>query len=137
MEDYIQQVLTFDVRQGEPVRVEKMVAFYTSHDRAINETLSSAGKSVSRYPSFAEALERHGSAWEELWEVCDLRLPGNARVQLLLRLHISHILQVCSRHTADLDAGVPRAVSMARCIAGMCSGTSSTSTLSSASGCPR
>jgi trehalose/maltose hydrolase-like predicted phosphorylase len=28
-------------------------------------------------------------------------------VQLLLRLHISHILQVCSRHTADLDAGVP------------------------------
>jgi trehalose/maltose hydrolase-like predicted phosphorylase len=25
----------------------------------------------------------------------------------LLRLHISHILQVCSPHTADLDAGVP------------------------------
>src|SRR5450755_4387980 len=107
MEDYIQQVLAFDLREGDPVRVEKMVAFYTSHDRAIDETLGSAGKSVSRYPSFAEALERHGSAWEELWEVCDLRLPGNARVQLLLRLHISHILQVCSRHTADLDAGVP------------------------------
>jgi len=107
MEDYIQQVLAFDVREGEPVRVEKMVAFYTSHDRAISETLGSAGKSVARYPSFAEALERHHRAWEELWEVCDLRLPGNERVQLLLRVHISHILQVCSRHTADLDAGVP------------------------------
>jgi trehalose/maltose hydrolase-like predicted phosphorylase len=95
MEDYIQQVLAFDVRQGEPVRVEKMVAFYTSHDRAINETLGSAGKSAARYPSFAEALERHRRAWEELWEVCDLRLPGNERVQLLLRFHISHILQVC------------------------------------------
>jgi trehalose/maltose hydrolase-like predicted phosphorylase len=107
MEDYIQQVLAFDMREGEPVRVEKMVAFYTSHDRAINETLGGAGKSAARYPSFAEALERHGRAWEDLWEVCDLRLPGNERVQLLLRLHISHILQVCSRHTADLDAGVP------------------------------
>jgi trehalose/maltose hydrolase-like predicted phosphorylase len=107
MEDYIQQVLAFDVRQGEPVRVEKMVAFYTSHDRAINETLGGAGKSAARYPAFAEALERHGRAWEELWEVCDVRLPGNERVQLLLRLHISHVLQVCSRHTADLDAGVP------------------------------
>jgi trehalose/maltose hydrolase-like predicted phosphorylase len=107
MEDYIQQVLAFDVRQGEPVRVEKMVAFYTSHDRAISETLGSAGKSVARYPSFVEALEPHRRAWEELWEVCDLRLAGNPRVQLLLRLHISHILQVCSRHTADLDAGVP------------------------------
>jgi trehalose/maltose hydrolase-like predicted phosphorylase len=107
MEDYIQQVLAFDVRQGEPVRVEKMVAFYTSHDRAINETLGSAGKSAANYPSFALALERHSRAWEELWDVCDLRLPSNQRVQLLLRFHISHILQVCSRHTADLDAGVP------------------------------
>jgi trehalose/maltose hydrolase-like predicted phosphorylase len=88
MEDYIQQVLAFDVREGEPVRVEKMVAFYTSHDRAINETLGGAGKSAARYPAFAEALERHGRAWEELWEVRDLRLPGNERVQLLLRLHI-------------------------------------------------
>ncbi len=107
MEDYIQQVLALDVRQDEPVRVEKMVAFYTSHDRAINETLGSAGKSAANYPSFALALERHSRAWDELWDVCDLHLPSNQRVQLLLRLHISHILQVCSRHTADLDAGVP------------------------------
>ena len=34
-------------------------------------------------------------------------MPGDDRVQLLLRLHICHILQVCSHHTADLDAGVP------------------------------
>src|SRR4051812_49850690 len=28
MEDYIQQAISFDVSAGEPVRVEKMVAFY-------------------------------------------------------------------------------------------------------------
>ena len=28
-------------------------------------------------------------------------------MQLLLRFHIAHVLQVCSRHTADHDAGVP------------------------------
>ena len=28
-------------------------------------------------------------------------------MQLLLRFHIAHVLQVCSRHTADYDAGVP------------------------------
>ncbi|MGE5635687.1 MAG: glycoside hydrolase family 65 protein [Nocardioidaceae bacterium] len=107
MEDYIQHVLAFDVQEGTPVRVEKMVAFYTSHDHAISEPLGSAGKLVRRAPSFAEALERHVRAWNELWEVCDLRLPGNERVQFLLRFHISHILQVCSRHTADHDAAVP------------------------------
>lgn len=106
MEDYIQQVIAFDVARGVPVRVEKMVAFYTSHDRAISEPLANAGKSVVDYPSFDEALAHHRLAWDELWEACDLVLPGDARVQLLLRLHIAHILQVCSRHTADLDAGV-------------------------------
>ena len=107
VEDYIQQVLGFDVVQGEPVRVEKLVSLYTSRDRAINEPLTNAGKSVGRYPDFAEALQRHARAWDELWRSSDVVLPGNERVQHLLRLHISHILQVCSLHTTNHDAGVP------------------------------
>jgi trehalose/maltose hydrolase-like predicted phosphorylase len=107
MDDYIQQVLAFDVRQGVAVRVEKMVAFFTSRDPAISDSLAKAGTSALRYTGFEEALERHASAWDELWRVCDVRVPGDDRVQLLLRLHICHILQVCSHHTADLDAGVP------------------------------
>ena len=107
MQDYIHQVLSFEVEQGKPVHVEKMVAFYTSRDAAINEPLVNAGKAVGRYGTFDEAFERHTRAWDELWEICDVRVPEDDRVQLLLRLHISHILQVCSPHTADLDAGVP------------------------------
>src|SRR3954452_260563 len=106
-EDYIQQVLDFDVAQGEPVRLEKLVAFYTSKDRAISEPLGNAGASVRRHPGFAEALARHRAAWEELWRACDMTLPRNERVQLVLRFHIAHVLQVCSRHTVDYDAGVP------------------------------
>ncbi len=106
-EDYIQQVLGFDVREGEPVRIEKLVSLYTSRDRAIYEPLTNAGKSVGRYPDFAEALQRHTRAWDELWRSSDVVLPGNDRVQHLLRLHISHILQVCSSHTTNHDAGVP------------------------------
>ena len=105
--DYIQQVLSFDVRQGTDTRVEKMVAFYTSLDRAISEPLGSAGRSVLRYPSFDEAFQGHAMAWDELWRTCDLSLPGQERVQLVLRFHISHVLQVCSRNTVEHDAGVP------------------------------
>ncbi|HEX4344858.1 MAG TPA: glycosyl hydrolase family 65 protein [Solirubrobacteraceae bacterium] len=107
MEDYIQHVLGFELRRGETVRVEKLVAFYTSRDRAINEPLGNAGKSCARYPNFAEALQRHTRAWDELWRSSDVYLPDNERVQQLLRLHISHILQVCSMHTTNHDAGVP------------------------------
>jgi trehalose/maltose hydrolase-like predicted phosphorylase/beta-phosphoglucomutase-like phosphatase (HAD superfamily) len=107
LEDYIHQTLAFDVRQGEPVRVEKMVALYTSRDRAISEPMTNAAKSASRYPRFEEAFEGHTYAWDELWEMCDVRLPPQQRVQFLLRLHISHLLQTCSRLTAHHDAGVP------------------------------
>ncbi len=106
-EDYIQQVLTFDVAEQKPVRVEKMVALYSSRDRAITEPLRNAEKSVSRYPAFGAALEDHARAWENLWQMCDIEVPGEERVQFLLRLHISHILQVCSRFTPHQDAGVP------------------------------
>jgi trehalose/maltose hydrolase-like predicted phosphorylase len=107
MEDYIQHVLAFEARQGSSVRIEKTVSFYTSRDPATSDTLVKAGTSARRYLDFAGALERHTSAWEEVWRVCDLEVACDERVQLLLRLHVNHLVQVCSRHTADLDAGVP------------------------------
>ena len=107
MEDYIQQVLGFDVHQGAAIRVEKMVTFYTSRDPAVSDTLVRAATSVARHTDFAASFERHAAAWEELWRVCDMRVSGLERVQQLLRLHIAHVLQVCSPNTADLDAGMP------------------------------
>src|SRR5919199_4381016 len=58
MEDYIQQLLSFDVSEGVPVRVEKMVAFFTSRDPATSDTLGAAGKSARRYPRLQGALTR-------------------------------------------------------------------------------
>ena len=84
-----------------------MLTFWTSRDAATSDTLAKAGTAALWRHDFEGALKRHVSAWQELWRVCDVRVRGDERVQMLLRLHVSHILQVCSRHTADLDAGVP------------------------------
>ena len=105
-EDYIHQVLAFPVREAVTTRVEKSVAFYSSRDRGISEPLEAAVRSASRYPRFAEALEGHVEAWDELWEVCDVALPHEQTVQFLLRFHTAHLLQVCSRQTTHHDAGV-------------------------------
>jgi trehalose/maltose hydrolase-like predicted phosphorylase len=106
MEDYIQQVIALEVREREPVRVEKMVAFYTSRDYAISEPLASAGSSVCHYPRFSDALSQHRMAWKELWDRSGLALPGDPSVQLRLRLHASHVLQVCSGYVAEVDSGI-------------------------------
>jgi len=107
MEDYVHEVLSFEIEEKTPVRVEKMVAFYTSRDRAINEPLANAMKAAGRYGTFEESLELHTRAWANLWDLCDVQVPGNEEVQRLLRIHIYHILSVCSPHTSDLDAGIP------------------------------
>ncbi|MBJ7600587.1 MAG: trehalose 6-phosphate phosphorylase [Candidatus Nephthysia bennettiae] len=107
MEDYVHQTLTFRLEEGSPVRVEKMVTFYTSRDRGINEPRTTSETAVNRYGSFQKELERHREAWDELWADCDIEVPEDSHVQFLLRFHISHILQTCSRHTVGLDTGVP------------------------------
>ena len=104
-EDYVHQVLALDVRQGSAVRLEKMVTLFTSRDPATSDSLARAGTSAQRYSSFDGSFDRHSAAWDELWQRCDVRVPRDDRQ--LLRLHIAHILQVCSQHTADMDAGLP------------------------------
>jgi alpha,alpha-trehalase len=106
-EDYIQQVLALELEAGATVRIEKIVALYCSRDRGISEPLEAAVKSATRYPAFDAALAGHARAWDELWEVCDMELPHQERVQFLLRFHTAHLLQVCSRMTSHHDAGVP------------------------------
>ena len=110
------------------VRVEKLVAFYTSRDRGDQRAAGSAGKSARRYPTFDEALDGHAAAWDELWEVCDLRLPSEDRVQFLLRFHAATSCR-CARATRPITTPACwRAASTARRIAATSSGTSSSST---------
>jgi trehalose/maltose hydrolase-like predicted phosphorylase len=107
MEDYIHQTLTFRLDEQSPVRVEKMVAFYTSRDRGINEPRATSEMAVGGYENFEKSFQRHQKAWEQLWADCDIQVPEDAHAQFLLRFHISHILQTCSPHTVGLDTGVP------------------------------
>ncbi|TVR81602.1 MAG: glycoside hydrolase family 65 protein [Rhodospirillales bacterium] len=107
LDGYIHQTLGFQIAEGAPVRVEKMVSLFTSRDNAISEPLINAERSVARCSEFAPAMERHQRAWDQLWTASDVRIPGDERVQQLVRFHINHILQVCSPRTADIDAGVP------------------------------
>jgi trehalose/maltose hydrolase-like predicted phosphorylase len=104
---YVDQTLVFDAKEKQPVRVEKMVAFFTSRDNAISEPLVNAEAAIATFGTFEEDFRKHARAWDHLWATCDMELPKQDRAQLIVRLHISHVLQTCSPITVDLDAGVP------------------------------
>ncbi|MEH6387231.1 MULTISPECIES: glycoside hydrolase family 65 protein [Pseudomonas] len=106
-DDYVGQTLGFDAQRGVATRIEKVVGLYTSRDNAISEPALAARQAIKRSGRFAELLESHSGAWSRLWHRCDVMLEGTERAQMILRLHIFHLLQTASLHTIDLDVGVP------------------------------
>ncbi|MEE9146184.1 MAG: glycoside hydrolase family 65 protein, partial [Candidatus Tectomicrobia bacterium] len=104
---YIAQEFDLDLAQGATVTLEKSVALYTSRDHTMAECSLEARQAVRFAGRFDALLPPHIRAWERLWSQCDLVLEGSQRIQHMLRLHIFHLLQTVSRHTIDLDVGIP------------------------------
>ncbi|MEU3660166.1 glycosyl hydrolase family 65 protein [Streptomyces sp. NPDC032940] len=101
----VAQRTTLRLEPGRTVTVDKTVALHTSRDPAISDPLQAAVDRVTHAPGFDELLERHRTAWGQLWRRARLEVAGEAGA--ILRLHLFHVLQTLSPHTADLDVGVP------------------------------
>ncbi|MFI7416272.1 pyridoxamine 5'-phosphate oxidase family protein [Nonomuraea sp. NPDC049684] len=104
--DHVASEHVLTLAAGTPVTFTKVVALLTSRDPAVHDPLSAALRRAATAPGFAELLEAHAAAWERLWERAELNVDGPELSQIV-HLHIFHLLQTLSPHTADLDAGVP------------------------------
>ena len=109
---FIGQELTLTLAQGESVDIEKIVALYTSRDRAISDARTEALTTLSRAGRFSDLVRSHTLGWVQLWRSCDLRFmrvrsESDHHTHRIVRLHIFHLLQTISPHITDLDAGVP------------------------------
>jgi alpha,alpha-trehalase len=121
--DYVAQGFTLEVKQGQEVTLDKVVALYTSRDRGISEFGLEARKAIKLVGSFADLLESHILAWEQLWRRFEIEfypqdnhnhsggddpeVEGDEYTTMVLHLYMFHILQTTSMHTMDLDVGVP------------------------------
>jgi len=106
-DSYIEQILSFTVKEGVTYDVEKIVAIYTSRDRSISEPSLEASKDIKRSGRFSTILSRHKKAFQHLWNRADIGVIGCGEVQKLARLHIFHIIQTASLNTIGVDTGVP------------------------------
>lgn len=94
------------------IRIEKIVATYTSRDKAISEPGIAALEAISASPSFASLVSDHVEEWRHLWSLFDLQIRMDSHnpdmsPQLIVHLHSFHVLQTASPHTMDLDVGIP------------------------------
>jgi alpha,alpha-trehalase len=106
-EEFIGEDLQFEISENDEINIDKKVSIYTSRDRAIANPLSEAVKAIERSGSFSQMEESQKLAWYDLWNRCDTVINGGDQNQLMLRLHIFHLLQTTSFNTIGLDVGVP------------------------------
>lgn len=118
----ITQDLSVQIAERGRVSVEKVVAVFTSRDRAISEPALAADAMAATAPDFAELAASHALAWSRLWRRSELSVtlrkpdehisedarsrPGE-NVSSIVRLQLFHLLQVASPHVAELDVGIP------------------------------
>ena len=93
---------------GQSVTCEKVATIFTGRDTAISEPASAAQQYLEAAGRYADVHHQHARAWARLWEQCSVGLADKSTGALqVLRLHLVHLLQTISPHTAELDAGVP------------------------------
>ncbi|WNG32385.1 glycoside hydrolase family 65 protein [Archangium violaceum] len=109
-EGYLSHEFELELREGQRLAVEKVVALYSSRDHAVSEAAMEARHAVGVAPErFDELVATHVQAWSQLWRRSDLdlELTETDHIHTALRLHIFHLLQTVSPHTIDQDVGVP------------------------------
>jgi alpha,alpha-trehalase len=92
---------------GQSVTCEKVATIFTGRDTAISEPASAAQQYLDAAGRYADLHHQHSRAWARLWEQCNVGLADSTLTLRVLRLHLVHLLQTISPHTAELDAGVP------------------------------
>ena len=103
------QELSLELAVGRPVVIEKTAAIVTSRDAAIASPADGAVMELRRAPArFEDLRTENEAAWTQLWNRFQVRVDGLfGQDQLVLNLHLFHLMQTLTRHTAQLDAGVP------------------------------
>lgn len=108
------QGFLLDVHENEPVHIEKVVALFTSRDQGITEVTEDASLAIERSGRFDDLRREHEHAWGELWRQFDVEIDvdpdedcDDHPIQLVLRLHVFHLLQTASFHTIGRDVSVP------------------------------
>jgi len=101
------QEFTLKVKKGQKHTVEKLISIYTSRDHGVADDCVNAQERVSKIKSFDDIYRPHQAKWKALWKNFDIEVKGDDFVQLVLRLHAFHLLQVASTYNEEIDAGMP------------------------------
>ncbi|KTC85530.1 MULTISPECIES: glycoside hydrolase family 65 protein [Legionella] len=106
-DENIHQEFYLTIRKCEKIRINKIISLFTSKDTAVFENLYDAKEAIKNQNNLHELLKKHMSAWKYLWHLSDMEIDTVGEAQKLIRLHLFHSLQTLSKHSINIDYGIP------------------------------
>jgi len=86
--------------------IEKVVAIHTSRDQDQTDPVAAGAETIGSAGGYDELFQSHCDAWERVWEKSDMKIQGDRFTQLVLRLHIYHLISTASPHNVSIDASI-------------------------------
>ena len=95
-----------NVLKGELLVVEKVVSIFTSKSDDSSNPLESCLGAIQPNRSFNSVLDESKKAWKKIWNKIDVKIEGDEKSQMLVRLHLYHLMVAASPNNKNIDAGI-------------------------------
>jgi len=92
--------------QNEELTVEKTVSIFTSKKDDVKNPLESSKNLINSAGSFDSIFKESERAWQKIWDTIDIQIDGDLKSQMLVRLHLYHLMVSASPHNKNIDAGI-------------------------------
>lgn len=106
-EGVVESGFSVALQANETVTIEKVVAISSSKNDDVKEPIELSKHLVETAGSFKSILEESEKAWEKIWKKIDIQIEGDVKSQMLMRLHLYHLMVTASPNNVTIDAGIP------------------------------
>ena len=97
---------SIDLKVGQEFVFEKIVAIHTSKPDDVPDPLSKSKEIIEKIGDFDSELKLSDKAWGEIWDTIDIQIKGDVKSQMLIRLHLYHLMVAASPNNVNIDAGI-------------------------------
>ena len=95
-----------DLKENEELTIEKVGSIFTSKNDDVENPFESGINAIKQVGSFNSVLKESEQAWKKIWDIIDIQIEGDPKSQMLIRLHLYHLMVAASPNNTNIDAGI-------------------------------
>ncbi|MEN8117412.1 MAG: glycosyl hydrolase family 65 protein [Bacteroidota bacterium] len=102
----VSSTFKINLKENEELTVEKAGSIFTSKSDDVENPLESSINTSKSAGSFDAILKDSEQAWKKIWDNIDIQIEGDPKSQMLVRLHLYHLMVSASPNNKHIDAGI-------------------------------